>query len=421
MDKTAAKELELLNKLLQEDDENELAHYLKSSLLTKTKKIDEAIKELDRAIELNAENYLYWYDRGKLYFLKKNYDHAISDFEKSCSLNNMFEPSYYNLGFSNEKIERYNDAILNYNIAIEINNMYEKAYLQKARVLVKQKKNEQAVEVYDKIIQLFPNNSFATQELASLYAESKDYVHAEELYRVALDKIKKTEDIVITKYNLSAVLLAQNKYEQAADYALSSYTMSEAISDPVIRSNVIYNYAFVSEKNGKKALAEQCYREAIKINPRHFKSEINLGAILLAKNPPETDEAVVLLEAAQKLVPDNFEAANNLGSAWLIKEEYAKAVSCFEKAYSLSQENIELKKNLAKAYAGSKNYAKAKDFYSSLIKTEPENWSLFLELAKVCLGSGDVEGAEKYLLYLHSKAPDFKSQEVESLLAEIEG
>ena len=92
----------------------------------------------------------------------------------------------------------------------------------------------------------------------------------------------------------------------------------------------------------------------------------------------------------------------------------------YKNALDIEPENLTVKENLAKSYTSAKDYKNARTIYEELVKKQQTEWPLFFELAKVCLAQGDGNGAEKYLLYLQSKAPDFKTSEVNGLLAELQ-
>ncbi|MBR6341475.1 MAG: tetratricopeptide repeat protein, partial [Treponema sp.] len=116
---------------------------------------------------------------------------------------------------------------------------------------------------------------------------------------------------------------------------------------------------------------------------------------------------------------NNIEANNNLGKAYLLKEDYSNAVTFYQNALKLDSKNNAIRANLAKAYAQSGEYDYAKSTYTELLKTDKENWDAYIELAKVCMQLSDNANAEAYLIYVQEKNPGYRKAEVAGLLQSI--
>lgn len=74
------------------------------------------------------------------------------------------------------------------------------------------------------------------------------------------------------------------------------------------------------QDSGKIRRSDPLYLEALRLNPNHEKSEINLGKMYLEMNPPDVDTALRLFKQAYDADNKSFEANNNLGSAYLAKK-----------------------------------------------------------------------------------------------------
>src|ERR1035437_1842935 len=73
------------------------------------------------------------------------------------------------------------------------------------------------------------------------------------------------------------------------------------------------NLGLMYHESGKPAEAIRGFKEAIRLNPSLFVPQLFLGIEYLgAKNP----EAISFLEKAEKLNPDDLQAALNLGKAY---------------------------------------------------------------------------------------------------------
>ena len=82
-------------------------------------------------------------------------------------------------------------------------------------------------------------------------------------------------------------------------------------------------------------------------------------------------------------------------------------------------DNMAVVTNLANDYANDKDYANARKVYEFIWKKQPSNWDACYELAKVCIQQGDSTSAEKYLIYLQAKNPEYKTSEVADVLSSL--
>ena len=85
----------------------------------------------------------------------------------------------------------------------------------------------------------------------------------------------------------------------------------------------------------------------------------------------------------------------------------------------LDSKNNEVRSNLAQAFASDSQFDNAKTTYLEVLKQDQSDWNAYVELGKVCMALNDNASAEKYLIYVQSKNPEFRKAEVESLLASI--
>ena len=136
-------------------------------------------------------------------------------------------------------------------------------------------------------------------------------------------------------------------------------------------------------------------------------------------DPPDVDTALNLFLQVYNKESGNFEVNNNLGSAYLLKEDYANSIKFYQNALKIDSKNNAVRANLAKAYAKNSDYDNAKTTYVELLKLDQQNWDSYIELAKVCMQLGDNATAEKYLIYVQEKNPLYKPDEVSALLSSL--
>lgn len=415
--------VELAEKTLKDNPKDAGAHYIIAQDSIKKKDYNKALNELTAAVQNSAKDdpnrYLYFYELGKIQYRLKKYNEAVSSFTTSCDLKGDFAPSRYNLGVTQKQLKNDTAALNAFRKTIDIDPRHEKAFLEQARILSARGDYTGAVDAYNSVLRINNINVQAAMELGSVYYQKKDYSQAEDSYRRALTMLSPGEEMTLTKYNLSTVLYDAGKYQDAEKYAKEAFEGKDFLKNNSAKANVGYNYALILDRAGKTDQAIPCYMEVLKVNPDHIKTKINLGVMYMTIDPPDVDTALNLFLQVYNKESSNFEVNNNLGSAYLLKEDYANSIKFYQNALKIDSKNNAVRANLAKAYAKNSDYDNAKTTYVELLKLDQQNWDSYIELAKVCMQLGDNATAEKYLIYVQEKNPLYKPDEVSALLSSL--
>ncbi len=131
----------------------------------------------------------------------------------------------------------------------------------------------------------------------------------------------------------------------------------------------------------------------------------------------DADTALMLLLDAYKTDSKDFSVNNNLGTAYMLKEDYAKAEKFYKAALEIIPDDEDGLLNLANAQSKTGNLSDAVSNFSKVTAKDPDNLEAFVGLAKVQIQTGDSKGAYKNLLYVKNKNSAFRKAEVDSLLA----
>lgn len=404
---------------LKLDSSDARAHYVLGMEAFGSRDYSTAVSELTKAVQSDSTNYVYFYNLGKAQFSTKAYAEAAESFRSSSKINKSFVQSQYNLGLTLNKLTRTNEALAAFQTVTSINPQFDKAYVETARILARKNDTAGALAAYKKALAVNPSNSAALQEAGSVCFTAGKYQDAETYFTKSLSLLKPGENDPQTCYNLSTVLFAENKVNDAFSYAQKAYSTKNSISSNAAKANVVYNYALMCEKTGKTDEAITKYQEVLALDPKHVKTKINLGVMFLNMNPPDPDTALRFLNQAYAQEKNNFEVNNNLGSAYLEKKDYANAVTYFQNALKIQPKNNVVRANLAQAYASSEQYDFAKTTYLDVIKADKENWNAYVELGKVYLSLKDNENAKKWLTYVQQLKPDYRAEEVKALLSQL--
>ncbi|MBP5568645.1 MAG: tetratricopeptide repeat protein [Treponema sp.] len=398
------------------------AHNILAQDALRNKDYNTAIKEFQAAANNKDDpnRYLYFYNLGKVQYMLKRYSDAEGSFKMSCSLKSDFAPSRFNLGLTQKQLGKNQDALASFRKTIEIDSKHEKAYLEQGRILAEREDYLGAIDAYKKVLSINNVNSSAAMELGSVYYKRNDLQNAEDSYRRAITMLPEGADKTLTKYNLSTVLYDSGKVDDAVRWAKEAYETKNNVKNNISKANVVYNYALVLEKTGKTNDAIPIYKEALTLNPDHSKSKINLGNMYMKMTPPEVDAALNLYLQVYNKESSNFEANNNLGSAYLLKDDYKNAIRFFQNALRIQPRNNEVRYNLAKTYAKNGDYENARTTYEDLVKADTKNWDAYIELAKVCMQLGDNESAKAYLKEVSLNNPTYRRADISTLMDAIE-
>ena len=390
------------------------SHYVLGMRAFHMKSYDVSEHELKLAIQEDTSNFLYYYQLGRVQATVKKYSDARSSFTSSIKYNGNYASAQYNLGFVLERLNKTNEALAAYRKAYSIDPNYEKAHIASARILSRTQNYTEAIAEFKEAIRINPASISTYQEEGLAYSMSGNKPEAENCFRKALALLKPGEKDPVTYYNLSSVLLEQGKNDDALSYAKMAYDSKDNATQEV-KVNSVYNYALVYDKMGDADKAIALYKEVLVLDSSNVKAKCNLAALSNANNDPDT--ALTLLRSAYAKEPKNFEVNNNMGNAYLLKKDYNNAITSFQNALKIEPKNNTVRTNLAQAYQSAQQYDNAKTTYLDVIKYDNSNWDAYVELGKVCVAQKDNATAEKYLLYVQTKQPDFRSEEVKKLLA----
>lgn len=407
----------MAQKAIASDPKDAASHYIIAQNAMDNKDYNTALKEMKAAVEYDPNNYLYWYNLGKIQYTLTKYSEAASSFTKSCDLKNDFAPSRYNLGLTQKKLKNDTAALAAFRKTIDIDSRHEKAYLEEARILADRSDYTGAIDAYKSVLKINNINVQAAMELGNVYYLKKNYADAEDSYKRALTMLSPSENMTLTKYNLSTVLYDEGKLAEAQKYAWQAYDEKDFMKNEKLKVNVVYNYALILDRSGKSADAEKLYSEVLEMNPNHVKAKVNLSAIYMSGDNPDLDKVILMLTEAGNIEQNSFEVYNNLGSAYLLKNDYDKAIESFKKAAQILPDDKDALSNLANAYAKNQEYENARDTFEKLLKKDKSNWAAYISLAKVYIQLDQNATAREKLLYLKNNNPDYRKAEVDSLLA----
>jgi tetratricopeptide (TPR) repeat protein/glycosyltransferase involved in cell wall biosynthesis len=208
--------------------------------------------------------------------------------------------------------------IINYNY---LGNSYQK-----------QKMHPEAIECYQKVIELDPDNSKAYNNLGLVYYAQKQLSEALECYQKALQL---NPDYVKAYNNLGIIYYEQGQFQQAKE------CYKKAIELEPNNVKAYNNLGNIYKELERFSEAVECYRKALSLEPNYPKAYSNMGVTYQEQRL--FPEAMENLRKAIELEPNSAEAYYNLSVVYYELGCLSEAIKCCQKA-------IELQPNLGLAY-----------------------------------------------------------------------
>lgn len=437
--------------------------------------------------------------RGQTYLDQKNYDKARVEFKNVVQIDPKDAIGNFKLGLVEEGLQNYRKAFAYYSKSLELDpNLLEaqlklvKIYalfdlpkakelnqaallkdpentegqINKALILAKEEKFDEAIAELRKIVAANPNNLNAafslakslevidrTEEqeqvllkaaqdnpgeasthsmLAAMYYNRKDFPKAiqqtNEIIRIAPDEANHY-------FALASLYIAQNDLEKAEQVLRNS--ISRKPDDPkrhmqlaklLVKQNksdqaishlesVIEQYPELSElsfslvqlhaANNENDKAEKILNDLIEeygIKPAGLQARSRLAVLYLAKQQEE--EAIKLLDQVLEENPKDSVALQLKGRIALKNKQGDEAISLFRQVLQDQPENVELHSLLASGFLLVNKMNLARDHLEKAVAYAPGNTKLRLQLATLLVRDKDFKGAMEHINAVLKNSPN---------------
>jgi len=415
--------ISLYKKATELDPENATAFYKLGDIYIKQNQYAEALPFAKKAVELDSKNLYFWLQLAQLQELNADFSGAIKSFEqiiKSFEGNEIYRLSIAQLYVKSKKyknaIKELSKAEQTMGPSPEIFQIRQKLYLQdgkldKARLegtkwieafpndpqprfayvqfLMSNNQNQEAKNVLNQLLVLFPGFPAANLMLADIYINEKDEVNAD----LQIEKAFANPELPIgAKIDLVASYLRgiSSKSDEERALKLCELIIQSHPQDP--KGYIIKGDIF--NKLNRKIEARDMYILA------KSKDKNNFGLweqiVLIDLNFNEIDSLIKHTSDAKTLFPNTPSFSFYNGMANLMKKEYAKAIEALEQAKRISLENrdmqLEIYSQLGDAYYNLKDFEKSNQAFDNALALDSNNghvlnnYSYFLSLEKSNLG-----------------------------------
>jgi len=311
-----------------------VAYYNKGNYFQELEKFDEAIKDYSEAILLNPNHIGAISNRGITKAKKGDAEGALQDFNKVVKIDSNYSNIYSNRGNAKMMLGDINGAIKDYTRAINDDSLYIDAIYNRANArsnpMVADYKG--AVEDYNRLLRLAPNNSYAFSSRGFAKMNLNDFEGAMKDYETALSLDKKNTFVYLNRGLLKELMGKQKEAEE--DFAIFLKL------NPQYLTSLLQN-AIAYERANQWQNALNSYNQILKFEPKNIESLLARGVLYgrLGKLNFAMQDFNKVLEIDSK----NAAAYSNRGFAKAIGNDVKGAISDYEQA-------IRLDPNSATAY-----------------------------------------------------------------------
>ena len=284
------------------------------------------LKRLDKLLEESDDDFEVYKERGDLRAKLGFYNDAIDDYKKSLELNPNYKEADKALTDTKNNLDIYNNSLINKDYTKD--PMY---YFSKAHNLYNKRKYEEAIENYNKSIDLDPNNSYAYNNRGLAKNNLEQYFNALKDYDKAIE-LDPNNSVIYYNRGLAKTHLWQ--YEEAIeDY-------NKAIELDNNNSTAYYNRGLVKSYLGQYKEAIEDYNKTIELD--HNNSHVYNNRGNAKDDLGRYKEAIKDYDKAIELNPNDRAAYHNRGLVKNYLRQYEEAMKDYDKAIELGPNNTDV-------------------------------------------------------------------------------
>ncbi len=292
-------------------------------------------------------------------------------------------------------LKMYKEALNNYDKAIQIRPEYSEAWNGEAKTLYELKRYSEALDAYDKAIQIQPNYLEAWLGRGYVLDNLQKYQEAIDSFDQAL-KIQLNDpeawnargDALV---NLQRYEQASESYEKAVYYKpdyyqawfsrgwalhnLQRYEDAIAAYDKAVQFKPDYDQAWYNRGNALINLqryqdAIDSYDKAVQFKPDYYQAWYSRGnALLKLQRYPE---AIDSFNKAVQYKPDYYEAWYSRGWSLHQLQRYEEAIDSYDKALKFKRNDAQIWYNRGNALYNLKRYEDAIVSYNRAVRYKPD-------------------------------------------------
>jgi tetratricopeptide (TPR) repeat protein len=329
------------------DDRSADAYMIKGNAWLALGNLGEAEKAYRQSLHSQPENAVVYSNLGTVYAQQKLWSRAIASWQKAISVKSDFAAAYRNLGKAWGQIGRLAESADCWYQAYS----YEPAgvtadqYLYLANLLTEQGQITQAIDCYERAIQLDSQLLGAYQGICLLLQQQGKWQEAE-VYGQRFRELGGNMPAVMATPREPVAINSQKSLAHPTDILVQKQSAVASIDPENTVTNDWRKKASLAIKQGDLAGAIACYQELIKVDSQSVAGHYNLGQIY--RSQKRWSEAIACYQQAlqifeqQGIQPDLniqvWEIYQNLGDVYQENGDVDEAITAYQQALDLSND-----------------------------------------------------------------------------------
>ena len=290
---------------------------------------------------------------------------------------------------------------LNFSKPSILDTMKLSSALRLAKKKSKDNHLKEAKNIYEDIIQKFPKNKIALNELQLLargtviLAQDPPSHLLQPIINIfrqgKLEQVLSASNKMLEKFPNSVALYniigASNAGLMKFDDAIKNYKKAILINPDY--SEAYSNMGSAQKDNGDLEAAILSYKQALKIRPDFAEAYNNLGIVQMEKG--YFDKAIDNYKRALKIKPNFIEAYNNIGNALQEKGDLNRAVIFYKKVLKINPNYANAYFNMGTAMNSNGNFEHGINAFENALKIKPDYAEAYCNMALSHLKNGDID------------------------------
>lgn len=337
---------------------------------------------------------------------------ALEKFQHSVKLGSTWIETPLAIGICHLSLKQYKEAITALDECLAKDAKYRPAIYTKAVALHLTWTFDEAVKLYEQVLESEPTSEETLLNLISLGLQQKNLAllekYSKRLLEIKPDAPEGLEGLAVSAFARGEFDVAAGHYKRLTElipaeveYWLNlgiSHHRQSKLQEAVpaftkareLRSDSTYvqtYLGFALWQTGDLAGARTCFQTALSQSPERDDIVLHLASVMEEqKAEPEAAQVCVLFLETK---PDVPEVWFRLGYLRLYLQEFSGAIEAFDKCLQLNPGWPEAELNLALACFQGKQASRAQKVLESMLSREPDNAEVTKGLATIALESGD--------------------------------
>ena len=345
--------------------------------------------------------YEYYMTRAKLKTLEGRLQQAVSDYKKAIS-NTSDEKEIMNarylLAQSLEIIEKPMQAIDEYLRILDYDHN-ENVYGSLAAIYYNHDKDS-AIDILKRALEEYPKNEMFKELLAKIYMETGNY---EESIKYAISPLSKAKALLMQEKNDEAMEIL----EQCSDADKKTPKYLSLLAEYYYNRNEAEKALSCIEEleklDGNNPLVFQMRALVYEKQGMDFEEHFNWGKYYIKKN--SFDLALNEYLNAYNSNPKNAEIINELINLYSAMDDNIASIEFTERLVAIDKTNVAALKRLATFYSESGYDDRAQEYLERLYEINPRDYEVLLSLGKYYEGKRKMQTANEYYQEFLKYAP----------------